>query len=292
MTCRDFQRQWDELLDADARSSATASGEPGEEALLDHTAGCADCRRLAARYHVLRQATRVWKRPPVPPADLVDRILAAAEVSTTSAWPVYADVERARPWKLLVALGSSVAAAVLAAILLPRISMMIGRAHDVRPANPPAIAALQTEPDLHAVSRSNRAPGERSALNRALAEASSATWDLALSASEPAARISREVLDATTQPDEVLTDSRREGPRTIADRSGMAAVRLTVPVPSLALLAPDPSAASAAFQQVGDHVAAGVRPLSDTARHAFGFLIGPAPDQAAPRNRPPSAKGA
>ena len=72
----------------------------------------------------------------------------------------------------------------------------------------------------------------------------------------------------------------------------MGSVGLTVAVPSLAPFTPDPSAASSAFQQVGDHLAAGVRPLSDTARHAFGFLIGPAPDRAGRRTSPPSAKGA
>lgn len=67
---------------------------------------------------------------------------------------------------------------------------------------------------------------------------------------------------------------------------------LAVSVPSLAPLAPDPYAATAALQQVGDHLANGVRPLSDTARHAFGFLMGPVRDQAGARRRPTSAKGA
>jgi hypothetical protein len=307
MTCRDFQSQWDELLDADARASsvgaesgpildgpgASPSGEAREEALLDHAADCPECCQLAARYRVLRQVTRAWKRPPVPPADLVDRILAAAEVSTTSAWPVYADVGRGNPWKQLVALTSIVtAAAVLAAILLPTISRMLGRARDARPTNPPIIVSRPLDHDFQAVSSSKRAPDERPALNRALAEATSATWDLARSASEPAARISREMLDATTQSGDVLSESQPRGRSASGDHSGMGGVGLTVSVPSFAPIAPDPSAASAALLQVGDHLAAGVRPLSDTARHAFGFLIGPAPGQAGPRNSPPSAKGA
>jgi hypothetical protein len=306
MTCRDFQSQWDELLDADARASsvgvesgpildgpgASPSGEAGEEALLDHAADCPECRQLAARYRVLRQVTRAWRRPPVPPADLVDRILAAAEVSTTSAWPVYADVGRGNPWKHVVALTSVIAAAVLAAILLPALSRMLGRARDARPTNPPTIVSRPLDHDLPAVSSSTGSPGERPALNRALAEATSATWDLARSASEPAARISREMLDATTQSGEVLSESQPEGRSASGDHSGRGGVGLTVSVPSFAPIAPDPFAASAALQQVGDHLAAGVRPLSDTARHAFGFLIGPAPGQAGPRTSPPSAKGA
>ena len=105
----------------------------------------------------------------------------------------------------------------------------------------------------------------------------SATWDLARSASEPAARISREMLEATTRPAEFESDPRSDG--TVAGEDHVPISRpmgLTVSVPSLAPFAPDPSAASAALQQVGDHLADGVRPLSDTARHAFGFLMGSA----------------
>ena len=208
MTCRDFQRKWDELLDADGRTAPMPVGPArvhrenlGSRPWLDHAAGCPDCRQLAARYHVLRQATRAWRQPPVPSADLADRILAAAEVSTIIRMAGLrgprARVGRGRfLWRSDRRVA---AAAVLAAILLPTISRMIGRTHDVRPANPPAIAALEPDHDLHAVSSSDVPPVERPALNRALAEATSATWDLARSASEPAARISRDMLDASTQ---------------------------------------------------------------------------------------------
>jgi hypothetical protein len=172
------------------------------------------------------------------------------------------------------------------------IAVVLNR-HDGRPANPPTITSLVPDRDLQAVSgRPTRAPVERPTLNRALAEATTATFDLARSASEPAARISRDMLKATAQPGEVGSDLQSEARSTGGDRSELAVVGLAVPVPSLAPFAPDPSAASTALQQVGDHVAAGVRPLSDTARHAFGFLIGTAPDRAGPPNSPPSAGGA
>jgi hypothetical protein len=299
MTCRDFQRKWDELLDADARAAAigaeslsmpdgptsSPSGEPGEAAQVDHAAGCPECRQLAARYRVLRQATRAWKSPPVAPADLADRILAAARTAPSSARLISSGESRKRRWSRVLPLASMVAASIMIAVVLNR--------NDGRPANPPTITSLPSDRDLQAVSsRSTRAPGDRPALNRALAEATTATFDLARSASEPAARISRDMLKATAQPGEVGSDPQSEARPEGGDRTGMVIVDLAVQVPSLAPFAPDPSAASSALQQVGDHVAAGVRPLSDTARHAFGFLIGTAPDQAGPRTSPPSAGGA
>ncbi len=51
-------------------------------------------------------------------------------------------------------------------------------------------------------------------------------------------------------------------------------------MPTLDPLGPDAAGASDVLQQVGDRLAAGVRPLSSTARHAFGFLLGPPPARA------------
>jgi len=65
-----------------------------------------------------------------------------------------------------------------------------------------------------------------------------------------------------------------------------------VSVPSFGSLAPDSAAAVAMLQQVGDRLATGVRPLSTTARHAFGFLLGPAVARPEARTNPASAKGA
>ena len=67
---------------------------------------------------------------------------------------------------------------------------------------------------------------------------------------------------------------------------------LSVPVPSLEPLTPDASAASAVLQQVGDRLSTGVQPLSSTARHAFGFLLGPPRDRTESRTNGRTARGA
>jgi hypothetical protein len=294
MTCRDFQRKWDELLDAEARPPAPGYGEGPDsselasrsavedldQALMDHAAGCPNCRQLAARYHVLRRALRAWDALPAPPADLADRILAAARGRSATGWTVDASSRPERAWRPVVRmLASFTAAAVVLALLLSGINGMIGPARrDRRPVVPPVV-------DQGPVSGRHPGPGtgslDQPALHLAVAEATSATWDLARSASEPAARISRDFLDATTRVDPVSAEPASSG------GPGNA-----TPVSSLIPQAPDSAAASAVFQQVGDHLAAGVRPLSTTARQAFGFLLGPERDRPAVRARPPAEKGA
>jgi hypothetical protein len=297
MTCREFQSQWDERLDADARAAAiragTTPGRPdgsatpaiddGEEALLAHASSCPECRELAAQWRALRHAIRAWRQPPVPPAGLADRILAESRLPQSFQWKLVTADESMHLIRMASIL---VAAAVLVALLLPMISLSL---RGNRPVNPRDVAARSTETNLHAVSDSARHPDGRHQLDRALAEATSATWDLARSASEPAARISRDVLDATTRSEDVASERTSDRPLATGEPSDVGAAGLTVPVPSLDQLAPD---ASAVLQQVGNHLSAGVRPLSDTARHAFGFLIGPARDQPGPRTSSPSAKGA
>ncbi len=119
-------------------------------------------------------------------------------------------------------------------------------------------------------------PSQSPRLNEALASASEATWDLARSASEPAARLSRQFLDAAGDLD---------NPR----QSGNSAA---VSVPSLDSFTPDSASAVETIQQVGDRLASGVRPLSSSARQAFGFLLGPPPPKPEVRANPPAARGA
>jgi hypothetical protein len=98
-------------------------------------------------------------------------------------------------------------------------------------------------------------------LSAALADATSATLALAREASAPAARVGREVLAEADLPSSTPAFGLPEG---------------VVP---------------AVFQGVGARVNAGVRPLSGTARSAFGFLIG-TPDgvnRAAPATPPRGA---
>ena len=162
-------------------------------------------------------------------------------------------------------------AAVAIGLLIPRPTIdQPGRSH--RP--PPAPLA----PIVHDAGGAKPVSSDGWALNEAVSGATAATWELARSASEPAARISRQVLDAAIEP-----ELNRSGPDLAAD---------SVSVRSLTLFAPDSATAAAALQQVSDRLGAGVHPLSTTAFHAFGFLLSPGLVKPEVRAKPPRAKGA
>lgn len=263
MTCRDFQRICDELLDADT------DGEPRDDdtaRLAAHAAECPACRAIDARYQLLRQAIRAWRQPPTPPPGLVDRILAAAEPETAT---IPAATERPWPmnregWRAIAGLAATVLIAASLALLLPRFART-----DRTAPHPPVLADHPADRTATPGVAPRPAKEHSPSINRALADATSATWDLARSASEPAARLGREVL--ADDDDERASRPGSAAPMTSAHRAeGLAS--LSVPVPSLEPLAPD---AAAVLQQVGDRLSAGVRPLSSTARQAFGFLLGP-----------------
>jgi hypothetical protein len=305
MTCRDFQHKWDELLDADARRAASPDADgPGsigadrvspaddrEALLLAHAAECPACRPIAARYQVLRHAIRVWRQPPLPPADLMHRILSAPADPTPRTWEAASRRAR-RSWRdhrSKVSLRIGIAAAMVACMLLGVTLVRITRRDRTDRVAGADQTALQ---DLHSISGPETAPANSTAFNRALAEATSATWDLARSASEPAARISRDVLDATTQGDSIPNEAAKSPSSTAPTGEIEGLASLSVRVPSLDPLAPNASTASTVLQQVGDQLSAGVRPLSSTARHAFGFLLGPARDRTEPRTTERAERGA
>jgi hypothetical protein len=278
MTCRNYQHQWDELLDVEARGASVAEEEAR---LLSHAATCPTCRPIAARYQGLRHALRAWRQPPVPPADLVQRILSTpADPPQPRIWQSAA--ERARWFCCEKQFEVSILAAsvFLAVCVVPAINAYLRRERAERP-----VTVTGNPADArHVIGGSVKAPDDdsRAPLNRALAEATSATWDLARSASEPAARISRDVLDAAT----VAEPGSGEAPMVDAatgTSDGLAS--LSVPMPSLDPLAPE--ATAGVLQQVGDQLSAGVGPLSSTARHAFGFLLGApgAPAESGPNGR-------
>ena len=75
MNCGDYERLWNERLDA--RGAATAATE---QALEGHAAACPACRALGARYQALAQAIGALSLAPPPPLapDFADRVLAAA----------------------------------------------------------------------------------------------------------------------------------------------------------------------------------------------------------------------
>jgi hypothetical protein len=312
MNCRDFRRRLDQWLDTETRpltrgmteldggrraDPGRGSVEAWDPAMADHAAGCHDCRELGAGYRLLGRALRSWDRAPVPPADLADRILSAAGSSPPADGAVNVRWQPDRPWRTIWMLASFAAAGLVLALLPPAIHRMIPGAGLDRPADRPIASPSPDRDFLRAVSDGPLGPTDRLDLQLALAEATSATWDLALTASGPATRISREVLDATTQAEEppVRGRSDRQGAGeggSAVDRSP-SVVGLAVPIPPWLPDDADPAAsASAVLQQVGDHLATGVRPLSKTARHAFGFLLGPTRDQQGARSTPPNAKGA
>jgi hypothetical protein len=285
MTCRDFERGWNELLDAGgpaigavessgpspsvprlavtvSMSMSTSTSEL-ERTLRDHAADCPACREVATRYQLLHRALGAWSGArPAAPVELADRILAAAQGRASSRWG--AGMRSARPfWRIGVPLVTAAAAALALVFVRP---MIDDPRPDRRTTVPPNFSGPGT------------ALADTGALNAALADATAATWDLARSASEPAARISRQVLDAATGPEATSTD----------DGSGSFSVYVSSYVPT----APDSAAASAMLRQMSDRLATSVGPLSTTARHAFGFLVVPTFAKPEVRQVPPAAKGA
>lgn len=212
MECRDFERLWNERIDA---REAEMDG-----ALEAHAASCAPCRALTARYQTLLHVLRAAGPPPAAPAEFADRFLRSLDRSR----PL--PLRNKRPWQAVLPV--AVAAALLMVVLFNR-------------RTEPPLAQRTKLPAPRGVK-----PIDPQSLSDALALARSATLDLARETSAPAARIGREVLGAASLPEAA-----------------------TLPLPESV----PPSAD--VLQSVGDRVSAGVRPLSGTARHAFGFLFSP-----------------
>jgi hypothetical protein len=286
MTCRDFEGTWNELLDAETRL-ARAAGSAGvsapslaerEQALSQHASECAACAKLSTRYQVLRRAIRAWAPPPAPSAALADRIITEMQAPPRNAWAIYRTTEGPlRRSHVLAAVAAGWAAVLVIAVVLPRLNRSMNQAlplaQQIAFHNTPSDAKRRTALVAH----------DARGLNLAFAEATAATWDLARSASEPAARISRDVLDAATKTDETEAEP--------ASITSTGRGKSAGPVPSLDSLVPD-AAAGAVLQQVSDHFAEGVRPLSDTARQAFGFLRAPTIVKPEVRFNSPAQKGA
>lgn len=225
MTCRDFDDLWNARLDG------SSGAPPGALAAMDaHASSCPSCRALAVGYQAILQAS--WA-PPAVPGGLGDRILAAWGEDRPAS-PRLLAIRPRFAW-------ISVAAAC-------GLGLLLAQPWRTRP-KPSGSPAL-----------SSAAPGPPRPLTFALAEATSATLDLAREASGPTARVGRRV----------LVTARRPEP----------------PWPSPL----DPVAAGGVLQTVGERVGAGVRPLSGSARRAFGFLMGPASSTKA--DSPPSRSGA
>ncbi len=212
MNCRDTERLWNERLDARIALC------PDLDAALDaHAATCPACAQVAARYQTLLKALRMWDLVPIASPEFVDR-LRNLPTDRPDVIPF------SRPHLIPRLAWLSAAAAVFVAVV---IGWRIGRVAD-KPGIEPQV--VQSAPR---------------SISDALADATSATWELARETSAPAGRVGRVVLASTTLPN--------------AD----SPLSLRVPAaPTTEIL-----------QSVGVRVEAGVRPLSGSARQAFGFLI-------------------
>jgi hypothetical protein len=285
MKCSEFEGACNDLFDAGlpvitqaaidghvedhpGADKVVSAGDPAATVLqrlvLDHAAACPACRRVAGRYEALRLAIHACRPPAAAPDDFADRVLAALTVSPIAMPLGHTGTPRTnRFWHVrlpLAALAASALAALTVGLLLPKWTI------EKTPGNHPEPQVARNDN----MPRSEPGSADLMALNDALAGAADATWDLARTASEPAARFSRQVLDAASGPE---------------PRASLPVLALDAgTVSSLSALAPDSESAVAMLQKVGDRLATEARPLSTTARHAFGFLL--TPSLSRPENRP------
>jgi hypothetical protein len=267
-----------------SRARVTTGLEPSpqllaerEQAACTHALGCSRCRQVRARYETLRQALRAWvssSRPEMTLSPtLVERILAEQKTGSS---------RRARRWRAALPLGAAGAAVacLIALVLAPlpwRLERVSPGSDRGRPAGPASGSAL---------SPSNRQSDSR-VFSEALADATAATWDLARTTSEPAARLGRQVLESATQ-----VENPSGAGASVADPAGSSHPGLDSLAAVLPIV-PQTPPGSALLQQVGDGLSASVRPLSSTARQAFGFLRIPSLEKS--DNSPihqPASKGA
>jgi len=212
MRCRDTERLWNELLDARDKP------RPDLEIRLEtHAATCPSCARVATRYRTLREALNAWAPTAIASAEFVERLHNLPHDS-----PAIVPFSQSR---MIARSGwlSAAAAVVIAVAIGWRVGWFSG--------------APKTEPPV--------AQAAPRSISDALAEATSATLDLARETSAPAGRFGRVVLASTSLPE--------------AEPSLSLPVSL---VPTAEIL-----------EAVGGRIGAGVRPLSGSARQAFGFLI-------------------
>jgi hypothetical protein len=293
MTCQDFDQVWNELLDAETAGACGApddapigrSPSDREQAAREHAANCPTCLLGQARYELLRQALRCWRLAPRPassaPADLVERILAVVPRSFgSSSLPIVQTRLGTRRRRLGLPLGAAIAAVAAVLILFTMPITWDRKLPDVGN-TPRGVMNQRSNISGLAPSLSRRQRG-RPDLSASVAGATAATWDLAVTASEPAARLGRGVLVAATQT-RIGSSGRSQ---TEPPDAGLPSI------PSLLQGLPDSPPGSALLQEVGDSLSATVRPLSSTARQAFGFLRAPSLEKNDNRISPPASKGA
>jgi hypothetical protein len=251
MNCRDFDQNWNQLLDARGRDDGDR-----EQRLREHADACPSCLVRHRRFEALLRAIEAWAaRPdasPAPSPGLAERVVVVA------ARPEIVSVSSGRSRLVRLRLAGLALASLAAAAAL--------------------LAALGPWPRPEPVRRDSAAStGEGRSLGRgllggAVSDATAASWQLALLASEPAARLGKEMIGASFRPGSGSFEN-------LSPPSGIPSLDADSFPPDL-------------LNQMGDALAAGVRPLSTSARQAFGFLRAPTPDKLNRPAAPPAAKGA
>ena len=276
MNCQECDQTWNLILDAEssARRPFLAEIEPSPQTLAEreqaahiHARTCPRCQQACSRYETLRQALRAWlsqARPEIGPAEaLLKRVMAEQQTRPG---------RHTRHWRTVFSLTAAACLLVLARIPWKQVISDFGDREGVR------------KPVNGSVLRPARNQNVSRVLSEALADATDATWDLARTTSEPAARLGRQVLESAARVDRTAASTvNSHGPSS----PGLESLADVLPTVSQS------SPATDLLQQVEDGFSASVQPLSSTARQAFGFLRHPALDKA--RNssiHQPASKGA
>lgn len=242
MNCREFERVWNERLDGEG------SPDPAVERELErHLAFCVPCRLTTARFEALARAIESWslQEPLEAPAGLAEKVADRFERERSSKFA------RLRALRDQGALSRATAAAALV--------LTIGLAIVTRPG--PVVRELDRDPNLgKPLDRS--AFVKRSAEFDVLTELSGAAWSWARAASGPAARTGLRAWDsARPRFDFDMTDS------PTIEILAVSTLRQAEPA---AESDPNPrSNRSRPVNRLDDRV----RPLSTSARRAFGFLL-------------------
>jgi hypothetical protein len=233
--CREFEARLQESLDL--RSSLPVVLHPSAER---HRAECASCRDKYQQYLLLDRALRSRNEPAraFDSVDLTDRVLARAAADEVQS------LNRRAIFRTAIGVSAAAAAALIAVVSTIQLQ---SRPHTLKNLQDgTAIVHNNTQkPESIALTPIPLAPiGDGS-----IAEATSATFDLARLASAPAARIGGELLRINSD-----DGNSRKGS---FERVSFA------------------RSASKVWRKLGDGVQAGVEPLSNPARRAFGFLLDP-----------------
>ncbi len=258
MTCLEFETLWNQRLDAirgpdsvsESSREAADSSPSSCEALEEHAANCASCRALANRYRVLQHSIEALtlSDSPRPPNDFAARFLAEHEELLSAS----------RSRTLSVRWSLAAAAILLAALGLfarreqPPERILVDRPIDL----PQDVIAGAEDPVI--------SPRIRP-LNETLAEATSVTLNLMWEASEPAARLGRDVLGSYRIPSAPTLTDDVPVPLDLAE----------IDAPALTLTN---ESEKDVLRSLGEQVGGGVRPLSRPALNAFAFLMPKIPE--------------